>query len=48
MSLEVSFMPADARQLSGGAVISSALVEFDDPTGWTSVIPAVGVIACQS
>ena len=48
MSLEVSFMPEDARQLAGGAVVSSAVVEFDDPTGWTSVIPAVGVIACQS
>jgi hypothetical protein len=48
MSLEVSFTPEDARQLAGGAVVSSAVVEFDDPTGWTSVIPAVGVIACQN
>ncbi len=48
MALEVSFMPEDARQLAGGAVVSSAVVEFDDPTGWTSIIPAVGVIACQS
>ena len=48
MSLEVSFMPEDARQLTGGAVVSSAVVEFDDPAGWTSIIPAVGVIACQS
>lgn len=30
------------------SAISSAVVEFDDPTGWTSVIPAVGLIACQS
>jgi hypothetical protein len=48
MSLEVSFTPEDARHLAGGAVVSSAVVEFDDPTGWTSVIPAVGVIACQN
>mgnify|MGYP003578955794 CR=1 FL=1 len=48
MSLEVSFIPEDARQLAGGAVVSSAVVEFDDPNGWTSVIPAVGLIACQS
>ena len=48
MSLEVSFVPEDARQLAGGAVVSSAVVEFDDPTGWTSIIPSVGVIACQS
>jgi hypothetical protein len=48
LSLEVSFVPEDARQLAGGAVVSSAVVEFDDPTGWTSIIPAVGLIACQS
>lgn len=48
MALEISFMPEDARQLAGGAVVSSAVVEFDDPTGWTSIIPAVGVIACQN
>jgi len=48
ISLEVSFAPEDARLLAGGAVVSSAVVEFDDPTGWTSVIPAVGLIACQS
>jgi hypothetical protein len=48
MALEVSFMPEDARHLAGGAVVSSAVVEFDDPAGWTSIVPAVGVIACQS
>jgi hypothetical protein len=48
ISLEVSFAPEDARLLAGGAVVSSAVVEFDDPIGWTSVIPAVGLIACQS
>lgn len=48
MALEVSFMPEDARLLAGGAVVSSAVVEFDDPAGWTSIVPAVGVIACQS
>jgi hypothetical protein len=47
MALGVSFMPDDARQLAGGAVVSSAVVEFDDPAGWTSIVPAVGVIACQ-
>jgi hypothetical protein len=48
ISLEVSFVPQDARQLAGGAVVSSAVVEYDDPSGWTSVIPAVGLIACQN
>ena len=48
ISLEISFVADDARQLAGGAVVSSALVEYDDPTGWTSLIPAVGLIACQS
>lgn len=48
VSLEISFAPEDARLLAGGAVVSSAVVEFDDPLGWTSVIPAVGLIACQS
>jgi hypothetical protein len=48
MAFEVSFKPEDARELAGGAVVSSAVVEFDDPSGWTSVIPAVGLIACQS
>lgn len=48
VSLGVSFVAGDARELSGGAVVSSAVVEYVDPTGWTSVIPAVGLIACQS
>jgi len=48
ISLGVSFVGDDARQLAGGAVVSSAIVEYDDPSGWTSVIPAVGLIACQS
>ena len=48
ISLEVSFGTDDARQLSGGAVVSSVVVEYVDPTGWTSIIPAVGLIACQT
>jgi hypothetical protein len=48
ISLQVSFVADDARQLAGGAVVSSAIVEYDDPSGWTSVIPAAGLIACQS
>lgn len=48
ISLEVSFVADDARQLAGGAVVSSAVVEYVDPAGWTSIIPAVGLIACQT
>jgi hypothetical protein len=47
VSLEISFVPDEARELAGGAVVSSVVVEYVDPNGWTSVIPAVGLIACQ-
>jgi len=48
ISLGVSFVSGDVRQLTGGAVVSSAVVEYVDPAGWTSIIPAVGLIACQA
>jgi len=48
LSLEVSFAREDARELAGGAVVSSAVVEYVDAAGWTSIIPAAGLIACQS
>ena len=48
ISLEVSFARNDARELAGGAVVSSAVVEYVDAAGWTSIIPAAGLIACQS
>jgi hypothetical protein len=48
MSLEVSFARDDARELAGGAVVSSAVVEYVDEAGWTSIIPAAGLIACQT
>ena len=47
LSLAISFAADDARQLAGGAVVPSALVKIADARGWTSVIPAVGLIACQ-
>jgi hypothetical protein len=47
LSLEVSFARDDARELAGGAVVSSAVVEYVDAAGWTSIIPAAGLIACQ-
>jgi hypothetical protein len=47
-SLEISFVPSNAKQLTGGAIVSSAVVRYVDPVGWTSVMPAVGLIACQS
>ena len=48
LSLEVSFSREDARELAGGAVVSSAVVEYVDAAGWTSIIPAAGLIACQT
>jgi hypothetical protein len=48
ISLDVSFARDDARELAGGAVVSSAVVEYVDAAGWTSIIPAAGLIACQS
>jgi hypothetical protein len=48
ISLEVSFAREDARELAGGAVVSSAVVEYVDAAGWTSIIPAAGLIACQT
>lgn len=48
ISLDVSFAADQARSLNHGAVVSSALVEYVDGNGWTSIIPAVGLIACQN
>lgn len=48
ISLEVLFTRDDARELAGGAVVSSAVVEYVDAAGWTSIIPAAGLIACQT
>jgi hypothetical protein len=47
ISLAISFVAGDARELPGGAVVPSAIVKFADASGWTSLIPAVGLIACQ-
>lgn len=48
ISLQVSFARTDARELAGGAVVSSAVVEYVDAAGWTSIIPSAGLIACQN
>jgi hypothetical protein len=48
ISLGVSFATDDARDVSGGAVLSSVVVEYVDAKGWTSVIPARGLIGCQA
>jgi hypothetical protein len=45
-SLEVSFIADDARQLAGGAIVPSAVVKYVDANGWTSLLPAAGLIAC--
>jgi hypothetical protein len=48
LSLDVSFVADKAKELNGGAVVSSALVEYVDAQGWTTVIPAAGLIGCQT
>ncbi len=48
ISLGVSFAIDDARDISGGAMLSSVVVEYVDAKGWTSVIPATGLIGCQA
>ena len=48
VSLGVSFSVDGATALAGGAVVSSAVVEYADANGWTTVIPAAGLIACQT
>jgi hypothetical protein len=48
ISLGISFAAGDARNVSGGAVLSSVLVEYVDAKGWISVIPATGLIGCQA
>jgi hypothetical protein len=48
ISLEISFAAGEIRQLAGGAVVPSAVIRMADAAGWTSVIPASGLIACQS
>lgn len=48
ISLGVSFATDDARDVSGGAVLSSVVIEYVDAKGWTSVIPARGLIGCQA
>lgn len=48
VSLGVSFATDDTRDISGGAVLSSVVIEYVDAKGWTSVIPARGLIGCQA
>jgi hypothetical protein len=48
VSLSLSFTAENASPLTGGAVVPSAVVELVDGNGWTSVIPAAGIIACQA
>lgn len=48
LSIGVSFAPDTARDLTGGAVVSSAVVEYIDAEGWTAIIPASGLIGCQT
>jgi hypothetical protein len=48
VSVGVSFAARDARDISGGAVLSSVIVEYVDEKGWASVIPASGLIGCQA
>jgi hypothetical protein len=47
LSLAVSFTAAP-REMNGGAVIPTAVVEYTDANGWAAVIPAAGMIACRS
>jgi hypothetical protein len=46
ISLAVSF-GAEPRELTAGAVIPTAVVEYTDASGWAAVIPAAGMIACR-
>lgn len=48
ISLGVSFATGEARDISGGAMLSSVVVEYVDAKGWTSIIPATGLIGCQA
>jgi hypothetical protein len=48
VSLTVSFSASAARGLAGGAVISNAVVEYVDGNGWASIIPAAGLIVCET
>jgi len=48
LTLDISFSAETSQGLSGGAVVSSAVVEYVDADGWTAVIPSAGLIACQT
>ncbi len=48
MTLGVSFAVDETKGLGGGAVVSSAVVEYVDAKGWMTIIPAAGIIACQT
>lgn len=37
----------DRRELQGGAVVTSGVLDYRDPAGWSIVLPVGGVIACQ-
>jgi hypothetical protein len=47
LTLSVSFSTQSLAALTGGAVVSSAMVEYSDAQGWTAIVPAAGMIACQ-
>jgi len=48
LSLSVTFSSDNMGPLNSGAVVSSAVVEYSDAQGWTAIVPAAGLIACQS
>ncbi len=48
LSLGVSFTIDTAKGLNGGAVVSSAVVEYVDAKGWMTIIPTAGLIGCQT
>lgn len=48
LTLGVSFTADNARGAGDGARISSAVVEYIDDKGWTTIIPAAGLIGCQT
>jgi hypothetical protein len=48
VTLTVRFRPEATRGLVGGVVARDGSVELKDAAGWETVVPAAGMIACQT
>lgn len=46
LTLEIEV--AEGRDLPGGVVVTGGAVDYRDPSGWSTLIPVGGLIACDT